>query len=171
MEACTDDLQGVPVCFLTAARQHSPREGAEVRHMGCSVIYAQCLAAVFAGCQKGTHHDFPQHVASPSGAATFQEVGETLFVGTVLFGVLFEPQCTSLKPKIYFMLLVSELHQLARDWDSRRELHEEALVRGLEGVKTHLKEALHAKQAEDVEKRAEAEVSTSALRTTCSRLE
>ena len=69
------------------------------------------------------------------------------------------------------MLLVSELHQLARDWDSRRELHEEALVRGLEGVKTHLKEELRAKQAEDVEKRAEDEVSTSALRNTCSRLE
>ena len=75
-------------------------KGAEVRHMGCSVIYAQCLAAVFAGCQKGTHHDFPQHIALPSGAATFQEVGETLCVGSVQIGVLFEPQCASLKPKI-----------------------------------------------------------------------
>ena len=46
------------------------------------------------------------------------------------------------------MLLVSELRQLARDWDSRRELQEEALVRALEDVKTHLKEEMHAKQAE-----------------------
>ena len=60
-KTCSHDLQGVLVCFLygqilarinpfvieIATRSHSSRKGAEVRHMGgCSVICAQCFAAV-----------------------------------------------------------------------------------------------------------------------------